>query len=317
MKTLVTGGAGFIGSHLCDRLLAEGHVVTAVDDLSLGRMANIAHLMGRADFTFVQMDVSDQACLTGFCRDAGFDTVFHLAANSDIARSHADPGVDVSRTFATTISVLEAMRLCAIKDIVFASTSAVYGEAPGRIREDHGPLAPISHYGAAKLASEGFISSYVENYGLRSWIIRFPNVVGPRATHGAVFDFVGRLHARPDRLDVLGDGKQEKPYLFVTDLVDAMVLAWTHAGEARNVFNVGASSRTTVAAMARIVVEESGVPATIVFGRGDRGWIGDVPRFDYDSSRIRALGWAERLSSDEAVRATARALFCAVKEAQT
>jgi UDP-glucose 4-epimerase len=309
---LVTGGAGFIGSHLCDRLVAAGHDVVAVDNLILGRRANLAQLADTPRFAFHEMDVTDRAALDAVFA-GGVDAVFHMAANSDIARSHSDPDTDFTNTLATTWNVLEAMRRHGTKRIIFASTSAIYGEAPGKLREDHGPLLPISHYGAAKLASEAFISSFVANYGMQAWIPRFPNVVGDRATHGAIYDFVGRLRATPNRLTVLGDGSQVKPYLHVANLIDAILLAWERMDAPVNLFNVGGSTRCTVRRMAEIVVEESGSDVTIEYGGGDRGWIGDVPSVDYDTGRIQALGWSPTLDSEAAVRATARALFDAAR----
>ena len=309
MKILVTGGAGFIGCHVCERLVAGGHHVVAVDNLSLGRREHVAHLEAGGAFEFVEMNVADEGALAALCAGAGLGAVFHLAANSDIARSHAEPATDYVDTLRTTWSVLEAMRRHGIGRLFFASTSAIYGEAEGAIREDHGPLMPISHYGAAKLASEAFISSFGENYGVRSWVARFPNVVGDRATHGAIFDFVAKLRRTPDRLEVLGDGTQIKPYLHVDDLVDAILLAWNGMDAGTNVFNIGGTTRCSVRRMAEIVVEESGLDARIAFTGGDRGWIGDVPSVEYDTGRIRSLGWAPALDSEQAVRAAARWLF--------
>lgn len=305
----MTGGAGFIGSHLCDRLIAQGHDLVVADNLILGRRAHLAHLDNRNDFSFVEMDVSDAAKLNALFEANVFDCVFHLAANSDIARSHADPDTDFTNTLKTTCSVLEAMRRNGVRQIVFASSSAIYGEAPGRIREDHGPLLPISHYGAAKLASEAFISSYGENYGIQSWMARFPNVVGDRSTHGAIYDFVRKLKRTPERLEVLGNGEQVKPYLHVSDLLDAILVAWARMDGRTNFFNVGGSTRCTVRRMAEIVVEESGHDARIDFTGGDRGWVGDVPSVEYDTSKLRALGWAPKLDSEGAVRAAARWMF--------
>ena len=309
MNILVPGGAGFIGSHLCDALVAAGHNVTAIDNLSLGRESNLRQLHNNPAFTFHQGDILDTDWFEGIVLKGAFDCVFHMAANSDIARSHADPSVDFENTFRTTFQVLEAMRKAEITQLVFASTSAVYGEVEGRVREDYGPLKPISHYGAAKLASEGFISSYGENYGIQSWITRFPNVLGPRATHGAVYDFVHKLRRTPGRLEVLGDGTQEKPYLSVHDLVQAILVVWQKTNDHVNIYNVGASTRSKVSDIARIVVETGPGPAEIVYTGGDRGWIGDVPKFAYDISAIEALGWAASVSSDEAIRLAAEAIW--------
>jgi UDP-glucose 4-epimerase len=309
MKMLVTGGAGFIGSFLCDALVAQGHSVVAFDNLSLGREANLRHLKGNAKFRFVRGDILNEKEFGVVIAAETFDCVFHMAANSDIARSHAMPGVDLNNTFLTTVRVLDAMRERRIQQLVFASSSAVYGEANGDIAETFGPLKPISHYGAAKLASEAFISSYGENYGIQSWITRFPNVVGPRSTHGVIYDFVRKLRRTPERLEVLGDGTQEKPYLHVVDLVDAMLLVWKTAQAQTNIYNVGTETRTRVSEIARIVIEEGPAIAEIAYTGGDRGWIGDVPKFSYDVSAISALGWKPTMSSDEAVRKAARALW--------
>jgi UDP-glucose 4-epimerase len=168
---------------------------------------------------------------------------------------------------------------------------------------------PISHYGAAKLASEAFIASYGENYGIRSWIARFPNVVGNRTTHGAIFDFVNKLRRTPERLEVLGDGSQIKPYLHVSDLIDAILLARDRLDGRTNIFNVGGDTRCSVRRMAEIVVEESGLEASIAYTGGDRGWVGDVPSVEYDTARIKACGWSPRLDSEAAVRAAARWMF--------
>lgn len=309
MRVLVTGGAGFIGCHVCEVLVALGHTVVAADNLLLGRRENIAHLDGHSDFEFIECDVADLSTFFSVVKGGAFSCVFHLAANSDIAKSHASPDVDFDNTFRTTFSVLEAMRRTELRAVVFASTSAVYGEAPGRLREDYGPLKPISHYGAAKLASEGFISSYCENYGMQSWIARFPNVVGDRATHGAIFDFAAKLRRTPARLEVLGDGRQVKPYLHVDDLVKGLLAAWKGMDERTNIFNVAGPTRLTVRRIAEIVVEESGLDAEIVYRGGDRGWIGDVPMVDYDISKLCTLGWEPQLDSEGAVRAAARSIF--------
>jgi UDP-glucose 4-epimerase len=306
MKVLVTGGAGFIGSHVCDRLIAEGHSVVAIDNLILGRRAYLAHLEACKEFQFVEMDASNFADLHALFEARHFECVFHLAANSDIARSHDDPNVDFVNTLTSTYVVLEAMRRTDTRQLILASTSAIYGEAPGQVSENYGPLLPISHYGAAKLASEAFLSSYGENYGIRSWVARFPNVVGERLTHGAIYDFVRRLRDHPKELRVLGDGTQVKPYLHVGDLIDALMIAWLGMHERMNIFNVGGTTRCTVRRLAEIVVEESGYNSRIEFTGGDRGWIGDVPKVDYDTSRIRGLGWSPRLDSEGAVRVAAR-----------
>jgi UDP-glucose 4-epimerase len=302
MNILLTGGAGFIGSHLCDELVALGHRVTAIDNLLLGREENIAHLFAQPAFNFVKGDVLDAPLLERVFSEGRFDAVFHLAANSDIQKGGKDPVVDCELTFQTTFRVLQSMRAHGTGQLVFASTSAVYGETSDRLTEDYGPLLPVSNYGAGKLASEAFISAFSAGCGIRAWITRFPNVIGERSTHGVIFDFIRKLQNNPERLEVLGNGKQVKPYMYVKDLVRGIVFVWQHSGERLNVYNLGVETRTTVSDIARTVIEEMGLHAVIHYTGGDRGWVGDVPEFSYDLAKVHRLGWHAQYTSDEAVR---------------
>ena len=212
MKVLVAGGAGFIGSHLVDALLAEGHDVVCVDNFFIGTRENIRHLSGEPQFTFYEKDLSDLAQILPIFEQEQVDYVFHLAANSDIQASAQSPMIEYKNTYSTTFVLLECMRLCGVKKLFFASTSAVYGEQMGaHVGEDTVPLQPISYYGGAKLGSEGIISSFTYMNELQTLVFRFPNVIGPRLTHGVIFDFVKRLKADPSCLRILGDGKQSKP----------------------------------------------------------------------------------------------------------
>jgi UDP-glucose 4-epimerase len=308
MKFLVTGGAGFIGSHLCDHLLSLGHAVLAVDDLSLGREVNLAQARRSGEFRFVKADLLQPESWRKTVSDFAPDAVFHMAANSDIQSGGQDPTVDLRKTFQTTVEVLEFCRLHGVKRLLFASTSAVYGEHDEALYEDMGRLLPISNYGAAKLAAESFISSYVSNYGLQAWIYRFPNVVGERSTHGAMFDFMNRLEQTPRELRILGDGEQSKPYLYVKDLIDGIWFAFQKAQEPLNIFNLGVDSETRVKEIADIVCEEMGLrDVRYQFTGGTRGWVGDVPRFKYDLGRIHQLGWRARTVSSDSLRIAARA----------
>ena len=309
MNILVTGGAGFIGSHLVDLLLEKGHFVVALDNLSLGKIENIKHNFNNNNFVFFKCDLLKKSAIKEIFEKYSFDVVFHLAANSDIAKSHESPEIDLNNTFLSTYSVLDVMRRYNVKEIVFASTSAIYGETWGKIDENFGPLFPVSHYGAAKLASEAFISSFAENYGFKAWIIRFPNVVGERATHGVIFDFINKLKKNPAKLEILGDGNQNKPYLYVKDLVEALVYIWEKTDDKINYFNVGVDSRTTVKTIAKIVCEEMGLTPELVYTGGDRGWIGDVPEFNYSLEKVHSLGWKAKRSSDEAVRLAVKAIL--------
>ncbi len=303
MRILVTGGAGFIGSHLCDCLVREGHRIAIVDDLSLGRRENIAHLLGRSDVVFHELSVHESG-FDGVVRDGGFECVFHMAANSDIQAGSRDRRVDLEKTFLTTWAVLEAMARHRVGQLIFASTSAIYGETAELIGEDFGPLVPVSFYGAAKLAGEAYVSAYAHRHDIRSWVFRFPNVVGSRATHGVILDFVVRLKEHPEILHVLGDGSQMKPYLYVHDLIDAILLAWKKVEPAPyEVFNVGPDTATRVSRIAEIVVEKMGLSGEtrIEYGDGPVGWPGDIARFAYDLRKISALGWRPSGPSDEAV----------------
>jgi UDP-glucose 4-epimerase len=306
MKCLVTGAAGFIGSHLIDALLVLGATAVGIDNLRLGRRENLKTAFTFSRFTFYEADVNDlTACrkiIVKENRSASFDVVWHLAANSDIRAGVADPAVDLRDTFLTTHHLLKLMRELGLGQLAFASTSAIYGVHPGLLREDTGPLFPISNYGAMKLASEAIISAALESFLQRAWIFRFPNVVGSRSTHGAVYDFVQKLKQNPTELEVLGDGSQQKPYFHVSDLIEAMLFITEHAKEKLNYFNIGtADSVTTVRYIAEAVVKRMAPEARIRYTGGAKGWVGDVPRFDYSIEKLKALGWEPQLTSNQAV----------------
>jgi len=311
MKALITGGAGFIGSHLADALLAQGCEVTAADDLSRGRPENIAHLRRDRRFSFVRIDVCDTKKLLGVCKRGRFDVIFHLAANSDIGLGTKDPSTDLRRTFMTTASVLECARLAAVPELVFASTSAVYGELGGRLTEVSGPLAPVSLYGAAKLSSEAFISAYASLYGLKARVVRFPNVIGERCTHGVIYDFMRKLDKNPRALTILGDGRQTKPYMYVKDLVDAILFVRKHAKGPFQCYNTCPKGLTSVREIAGITCAGMGLEnVKYEFTGGARGWKGDVPRYEFDCSRLRKLGWkGGNRTSTESVKLAVKAIM--------
>jgi UDP-glucose 4-epimerase len=303
MRALVTGGAGFIGSHLCDRLVTQGHEVWCVDNLHLGRRRNIAQLEPSNLFHFLEQDVLDRDRLGALFAEAKFEIVFHLAANSDIAAGNADTELDFRLNELTTIAVLDAMRRHRVRRLFFASTSAVFGEADVILDEDFGPLAPISFYGASKLAAEAYISTYAYRFDLSAVVLRFPNVVGERATHGVIYDFLRKLEKNPRELEVLGDGNQTKPYLYVADLVDAILIACEKSSGPLAVYHAAGLGETSVREIAQIVLAATGRADTrIRYTGGDRGWPGDVPRFRYDISRLLALGWSPQRHSTDAVR---------------
>ncbi|MHB9054713.1 MAG: NAD-dependent epimerase/dehydratase family protein [Paludibacteraceae bacterium] len=302
MKILVTGGAGFIGSHLCDALMVQNHNVVVIDNLILGRFENIQHLVGRESFQFIKEDLLNQDKLNQVFSEHSFDMVFHMAANSDIRKGGADPEVDYNLTFKTTFNVLQCMKKFGVKKLFFASTSAIYGETSEQLTENYGPLQPVSNYGAGKLSSEAFISAFSAAYNIQTWITRFPNVVGERFTHGVIYDFINKLKANPNELTVLGNGEQNKPYLYVKDLVEGIIFVCENSHERFNVYNLGSCFRTRVKEIAQMVIDEMGLDAMIKYTGGDRGWVGDVPEFRYDLTKINELGWEAKINSNDSVR---------------
>lgn len=304
MNILVAGGAGFIGSHLCDALLSKNNTVIVADKLIMGSK-NIEHLSQNTNFKFYEMELANQDNVDKLFGDNKIDIVYHMAANSDISKSANDTSIDFNDTLLTTRVLLESMRKNNVKNIFFASTSAVYGEMPDIVlNEETGGLKPVSYYGGAKLASEALISSYVSMCDMNAVIFRFPNVIGPRLTHGVVYDFVKKLRNNPKELEILGNGTQCKPYIYVTDLVNAIVKLTEQFEPGVDVFNISVMSEgTSVTHIAEIVVDVLELSdVEFKYTGGDRGWKGDVPRFKYDISKVLATGWKPEYTSDEAVR---------------
>lgn len=304
-KIFVTGGAGFIGSHLIDRLASMG-AVTVYDNLSSGKKEFIKHHPSGGDFEFIQADLLEFDTLRkamGTC-----DVVFHMAANPEARAGTEYTNLDLKQGTIATYNVLEAMRLNGIKKIAFASSSTVYGETPVvPIPEDYGPLQPISLYGASKLAGEGLITAFCHLFNMQAWLFRFANVVGARATHGVIFDFINKLKQSSRELEILGDGTQEKPYIYVEDCVDGILYGFQNSNGQVNVFNLGSSSSTRVNTIARMLIEEMGLAEVkFKYTGGNRGWPGDVPQVRFDTLRMEKLGWKPKYTSDEAVRQAIR-----------
>lgn len=308
MKALVVGGAGFIGSHLCDVLLEKGIEVACVDNLSLGTKENIGHLIDRDSFILYKMDASDIDALEDIFRKEHPDIVFHLAANSDIQVSAKRPEIEFKNTYSTTFAVLSCMQKTGVKRLFFASTSAVYGDKREMILDEDSPrLMPISYYGAAKLGGEALISAFTYMNDMQSLIFRFPNVIGPRLTHGVIYDFIRKLKTDSSKLVILGDGKQTKPYIYVADLIDAVMHFIFRIPSGVTLYNVGVEGNTSVKKIAEIVCAEMGLTETkFEYTGGESGWKGDVPKFKYCLNKIHSAGWKARYTSDKAVLLTVR-----------
>ncbi len=286
MRIIVTGGAGFIGSHLVDKLVSEGADVLVIDDLSTGRkeQANPKARLVRKD---IRTDISAEL--------RGADAVFHLAADPEVRRSATEPGHGFDINVRGTFSVLEACRKSDVKRIILASTSTVYGEARKiPTPEDH-PCIPVSNYGASKLAGEAYVASYAGSYGLKGTSLRFANIFGERSSHGVMFDFYHKLKKTPEKLEILGDGKQDKSYLYVSDCVDAMLTAWTKQKAPYDVFNAGSRDRITVESLARLMCGIMGVEPEFFYTGTKRGWTGDVPLMLLDVSKLEGLGWKQKV----------------------
>jgi UDP-glucose 4-epimerase len=300
---VVTGCAGFIGSSLVDRLLADGHSVIGVDNFSTGLRRFLEGALANSQFRLIESDILDLEALTAAFK--GGDAVFHLAANADVRFGTNHPRKDLEQNTIGTYNVLEAMRANGIERIAFSSTGSVYGESPVVPTAEDGPFpVQTSLYGASKAAGEGLISAYCEGFGFKACIFRFVSILGERYTHGHVFDFYAKLKADPGRLPVLGDGKQRKSYLYVQDCIDAMLLAMEEADGKVNIFNLGVDGYCEVNDSIGWICEALGVTPELQYSGGDRGWIGDNPFIFLDTQRIRALGWRPKFTIGEGVLKT-------------
>lgn len=315
-RHFVTGGAGFIGSHLTDALLARGEDVTVYDDLSNGKRAFLHQHEGNKQYRFVQGDVLDSADLALSMQ--GSDVVWHVAADPDVRTSGLRAEIHVRQNVIATLRVLEAMRVTGVKRIAFTSTSTVYGEAATiPTPEDYAPMEPISLYGASKLGSESLISAFCHTFDLHGVSFRFANVVGPRSTHGVTYDFYHKLKANPKRLEILGDGRQLKSYFHVADCVTAMLhLADRMMDPATtkryDVYNIGSTDAIDVMELARVAIDAWGLRDVDLAPTGGvdggRGWKGDVRRMGLAIEKIQRTGWSPQRTSSQAIRATATAL---------
>jgi UDP-glucose 4-epimerase len=313
-KHFVTGGAGFIGSHLVDRLFKDGYRVTVYDNLALTSGDNIKYNFNKENFNFIKADLLDFDKLKESMK--GQEVIWHLGANTDIPTGNKITDLDLRNCTIATRNVLEVMRQLGINKILFTSSACVYGDAPSiSLSENYGPLLPISLYGAGKLAGEGLMSAYSHLFGIQAWIFRFANVVGVRMNHGVIFDFIQKLKKNPKELEILGDGKQEKPFFLVEDCIEGMLHAFNNVeykdpDKQYDVYNLGCNSFTSVTKIAQIVIEEMGLKdVKFKYTGGKRGWKGDAPIVHFNIDKMKKLGWQPRYTSDEAVRIACQRLL--------
>ena len=311
-KILVTGGAGFIGSHIVDSLMKNECEVVVFDNLSSGKMEFIDHHLNKTNFSLIEGDLLNTDEIDMACN--GIDFVYHVAANPDVRLGTVDTKVHFDQNITATYNLLEAMRKNDVANIAFTSTSTVYGEATIiPTPEDYGPLVPISLYGASKLACEALITSYSHTFDMHSWIFRFANIVGDRGTHGIIVDFINKLKNNPGQLEILGDGRQSKSYLHISDCVDAIMFTIDHINEIVNIFNIGSEDTIDATGIAGIVVAEMGLKdVEFSYTGGRRGWKGDVPQMLLAVDKVKELGWSPSYTSSNSVRDTARALIDSV-----
>ena len=307
MKAFITGGAGFIGSNLTDRLLQNGHEVRVYDNLSTGQLRFLDDAKNDERFSFVEGDLLDEDTLSKAME--GFQMVFHFAANADVRFGTDHPRRDLEQNTIATFNVLEAMRHQSIRKIAFASTGSVYGEAAVIPTPEDAPF-PIqtSLYASSKLAGESLISSYCEGFDFQAWIFRFVSILGERYTHGHVFDFYKKLKRDPTRLEVLGNGKQRKSYLYVQDCIDSILLAIEKGQKKVNLFNLGVDDYCTVNDSIGWICEALGVDPKLNYSGGERGWIGDNPFIYLDTQKINQMGWKPKLGIQEAILKTIKFL---------
>ena len=302
-KALVTGCAGFIGSNLVDDLLSKGKKVIGIDNLSTGNIQYLDNALKNPNFRFIEQDLQDAPELPHLFLE--IETVFHLAANADVRFGGQRPRVDLEQNTIVTHNVLEAMRLSNVKRIVFSSTGSIYGESNVNPTPEDAPF-PIqtSLYGASKLACEGLIQAYCETFGIQAWIFRFVSILGPRYSHGHVFDFYKQLIDHNDSLTVLGDGNQRKSYLHVSDCINGIRVALEKSNEKINIFNLGVDATCCVRDSINWITKKLEMEPRIEFGTSSRGWIGDNPLIHLDTKRILDLGWFPKYTIQEGIEDT-------------
>lgn len=301
---MITGAAGFIGSHMTEKLLNMGLNVIGLDNYSSGNSSNLKSCNGNESYKFINDDLKNSENFTAHLED--INTIFHFAAYPEVRTGHENPEISFKENIENTYKFLESIRKANVDSIIFSSSSVVYGE-PNMIptTENYGPLLPISPYGGSKLACEGLISSYCHNYGIQGTIIRFANVIGKRSNHGVIWDFIHKLNKNPNQLEVLGDGTQMKSYIHIDDCVEGILRSCDFTKDQVEIFNIGNLDQLDVMSIAKIVSQKMGFESTEIMTAGGtsdgRGWIGDVKNMHLDISKLQQLGWQPKLSSSQAV----------------
>ncbi|MEM2795375.1 MAG: SDR family NAD(P)-dependent oxidoreductase [Thermofilaceae archaeon] len=309
-KVFVTGGAGFIGSHLVDRLVSDGWSVRVLDNFSSGRIENIAHHLSNKHVEVLNVDLKNPQDANKVVK--GVEVVFHYAANPEVRVSTTNPEIHFSENVVATFNLLEAMRKNDVKELVFASSSSVYGEPDAIPVDESAPIRPVSVYGASKAACENLIHAYTRLYGIEAVVLRYANVVGPRLRHGVVYDFVVKLLRQPEELEILGDGAQVRSYIHVDDSVDATLTAWKSLRGGFKVYNVGSEDWATVNQVAWIVTSTmglKGIKFTYKPMLHGVGWPGDVKRMALTIERLKGLGWKPKLNSEQALKEAAKSII--------
>jgi UDP-glucose 4-epimerase len=308
MRIAITGAAGFIGSNLTDALLHQGNEVVGIDNFSTGQKEFLKSAKEKKGFRLAEGDLLDQAFLDKNL--AGIDYVFHLAANADVRFGLEHPRRDMEQNAIATQNVLESMRKNKVLALAFSSTGSIYGEHEQFPTPENASFPrQTSLYGASKLAAEGLISAYCEGFGMRAHVYRFVSIMGPRYSHGHVFDFIRKLRADPSKLEILGDGKQRKSYLHVKDCVSALTQRMNAGAKGFEVYNLGTDEFVEVEKSAEIICSTMGVKPKFQFSGGARGWIGDSPFIFLDCKKIRGTGWAPSHTIAESVKDTTKYLL--------
>lgn len=307
---LVTGGAGFIGSHMVDRLVYEGYRVRIIDNLSSGSIGNIERYLGDPRVDFLNIDMKDRGRVIDAVK--GVDAIFHYAANPEVRVSTINPEIHFKENILATFNLLEAMRIYDIDSLIFASSSSVYGEPASIPVDEDAPIKPISIYGASKAACENLIHAYSHLYGFKALTLRYANIVGSRLRHGVIYDFIIKLLKNPEKLEILGDGRQVRSYLYIDDAIEATLTAWRNIRREFDTYNIGNEDWITVNEIAEIIVEAMKLKNVkyiykpILHGIG---WLGDVKHIALKIDKLKSLGWKPRLNSREAVKETAKEIL--------